>query len=193
MRSLEEIRNHPAMIKELIERWNEQENMFQFKGFIKTKYSRRHARATVKFTHNKFGWDHLSVSFDDETPSWECMQEMKEIFFKDDEVCIQIHPKKEEYINNHPHCLHMWHYLEGEVPTPDYLMIGFRGPEYKEEDIDRLILMQAKWGHPMTREHAEALYAMSDPKLSEQMRKLNVAWEKGNLNNEISKLLGGLK
>ena len=42
------------------------------------------------------------------TPSWDQMCKMKEIFFEDEEECIEYHPKKSEYITAHPHCLHIW-------------------------------------------------------------------------------------
>lgn len=54
------------------------------------------------------GWDHVSVSRVDKTPSWEEMCFIKGIFFKDDEVAMQLHPAKKDYINQHPYCLHLW-------------------------------------------------------------------------------------
>lgn len=56
------------------------------------------------------GWEHVSVSPYDKkiTPSWDDMCRLKDIFFKDEEVVIQIHPKKSEYINKVENCLHLW-------------------------------------------------------------------------------------
>ncbi len=54
------------------------------------------------------GWEHLSVSMPSKTPSWDQMCKMKEVFFDDEEEAVEYHPKKSEYINAHPHCLHIW-------------------------------------------------------------------------------------
>lgn len=72
------------------------------------------------------GWEHLSVSTPTRTPSWEEMQKMKEIFWNDDEVCMQLHPKKEDYVNNHPYCLHIWKPLKEKIPTPPSIMVGLK-------------------------------------------------------------------
>ena len=54
------------------------------------------------------GWDHVSVHVDGRCPTWEEMCEVKELFFKDDEVVMQLHPAKSDYINCHQHTLHLW-------------------------------------------------------------------------------------
>lgn len=48
------------------------------------------------------GWEHVSISPTRKsyTPSWDDMCRLKDVFFKDDEAVIQIHPPKSEYINN---------------------------------------------------------------------------------------------
>lgn len=56
----------------------------------------------------QMGWEHLSVSMPSKTPSWDQMCVMKEIFFEDEEECFEYHPKKSDYVNIHPHCLHIW-------------------------------------------------------------------------------------
>lgn len=56
----------------------------------------------------QMGWEHLSVSMPSKTPSWDQMCVMKDIFFEDEEECFEYHPKKSEYVNIHPHCLHIW-------------------------------------------------------------------------------------
>ena len=71
-----------------------------------------------------FGWDHVSVSLISRTPTWVEMCYFKELFFRYDECVIQYHPSKENYINNHPHCLHLWRPQEGNLPMPDALMVG---------------------------------------------------------------------
>ena len=73
------------------------------------------------------GFEHLSVSTPIRTPSWDQMCFMKDIFWKDDEVCMQLHPKKEDYVNNMPYCLHIWRPIHKEIPTPPNVMVGIKG------------------------------------------------------------------
>jgi hypothetical protein len=54
------------------------------------------------------GWEHVSVSTAMRTPTWKEMQWVKEQFWNDDEVVIQLHPAKVDYVNCHPNTLHMW-------------------------------------------------------------------------------------
>ena len=63
---------------------------------------------------------------------------MKDIFWRDDEVCMQLHPAKEDYVNNMRFCLHIWKPINQEIPKPPNTMVGFRkGKEL--EDIIELI------------------------------------------------------
>ena len=56
------------------------------------------------------GWEHVSVSpFDRSvTPSWDDMCQLKDMFFEDEEMALQFHPKKSEYVNLMENCLHIW-------------------------------------------------------------------------------------
>jgi hypothetical protein len=49
---------------------------------------------------------------------------LKDAFFDDDEVVIQFHPRKKDYINTHPHCLHLWKKKDYEFPTPPKFLVG---------------------------------------------------------------------
>ena len=40
--------------------------------------------------------------------SLEEMKAIKDIFFNDEEECYQVFPKKSEYVNLHPYCMHIW-------------------------------------------------------------------------------------
>lgn len=75
---------------------------------------------------NGGGWDHVSVSFRNKTPTWDEMCIVKDIFFNEDEVVIQYHPAKEDYINNHPHTLHLWKPQKEKIPTPPTIMAGIK-------------------------------------------------------------------
>jgi hypothetical protein len=64
------------------------------------------------------GWEHVSVSTPRRTPNWDEMNMVKDLFWADDETVIQYHPKKTEYKNLHPYCLHLWKKggVEWELP-----------------------------------------------------------------------------
>lgn len=80
----------------------------------------------------QLGWEHLSVSMSNKTPSWDQMCMMKDIFWGEDEACVEYHPRKEDYVNMHKHCLHIWKPTEECLPTPPSILVGFRNEEEKE-------------------------------------------------------------
>lgn len=69
------------------------------------------------------GWEHLSVSLPHKTPSWDTMCIMKNIFWEDDEVCVEYHPRRMDYVNLHQHCLHIWRPIDKELPTPPKIYV----------------------------------------------------------------------
>lgn len=71
------------------------------------------------------GWEHVSVSRSDRCPTWEEMCQVKNLFWDEEDVVIQFHPAKKDYVNNHPFCLHMWRKIGYEFPTPDPFLVGF--------------------------------------------------------------------
>ena len=70
------------------------------------------------------GWDHVSVSFRNRTPTWDEMCEIKRMFFRPDEICVEYHPAESEYVNNMPYCLHIWRPQREPIPTPPSWMVG---------------------------------------------------------------------
>lgn len=64
-------------------------------------------------------WDHVSVSTKSRTPTWEEMCFIKDLFFDEEECVIQFHPPKSNYVNTHPHCLHLWRPVGVDVPMPN--------------------------------------------------------------------------
>ena len=77
---------------------------------------------------NGAGWEHISVHpFARRiTPSWDDMCKVKEIFFKDDEAVIQVHPTKAEYVNNLENCLHLWRCTYKDMVLPPAILVGIR-------------------------------------------------------------------
>src|SRR5881396_2413067 len=61
-------------------------------------------------------WEHVSVHAyrgknregQQRTPTWKEMAYVKDLCWDDEDVVMQLHPRKSEYINNHPHTLHLW-------------------------------------------------------------------------------------
>ena len=74
------------------------------------------------------GWEHLSVNplKNDKTPTWDFMCRMKEMFFNDDEACVEYHPRKQDYVNNMPHCLHIWRPTKEKLPCPPDIFVGIK-------------------------------------------------------------------
>jgi hypothetical protein len=59
----------------------------------------------------------------DETPTWEQMCRIKDLFFEPDEWVVQYHPPEAEYVNVHPNVLHLWRWTGGEFPTPPRICV----------------------------------------------------------------------
>lgn len=76
------------------------------------------------------GWEHVSVHcFQGKrefTPTWEEMAHVKRVFWDDDDVVVQFHPASSEYVNNHPHTLHLWRPTNAALPTPPSELVGLK-------------------------------------------------------------------
>lgn len=73
------------------------------------------------------GWDHVSVTTRyPRCPTWEEMCYIKSLFWHEDDVVIQYHPAKVDYVNNHDYCLHLWRSQDYVIPTPPSIMVGFK-------------------------------------------------------------------
>jgi hypothetical protein len=71
------------------------------------------------------GWDHVSVSCERRCPTWYEMEQVKRLFFKDDEVAMQLHVPPADHINCHPHVLHLWRPTRGpQIPRPPQFLVG---------------------------------------------------------------------
>lgn len=68
---------------------------------------------------NSSEWEHVSASTPLRCLTWEEMCKIKDLFFNEDETVIQIHPAKNNYVNVHQFCLHLWKPKNKELPLPD--------------------------------------------------------------------------
>lgn len=112
MRDLKEITDNPAVIVRI-------RGIDGGAGWV--KFSNKNV-ANVIWSFGG-GWDHVSISFRNRVPTWDEMCRVKEIFFRDDEVCVEYHPAKKDYVNIHPYCLHIWKPQEAEIPTPPVIFV----------------------------------------------------------------------
>ncbi len=73
------------------------------------------------------GWEHVSVHMDDngkeETPTWDEMCMIKDLFWGKEDCVIQFHPPESEYVNVHKYCLHLWRPMGMEIPMPPTIMV----------------------------------------------------------------------
>lgn len=71
-------------------------------------------------------WEHVSVSLEDRPPRWNEMCKVKDIFWDDEDLVVQFHPVKSDYVNYHPYCLHLWRKsgTNNFVEMPHHLLVG---------------------------------------------------------------------
>jgi hypothetical protein len=70
------------------------------------------------------GWEHVSVSLPTRCPTWEEMNNIKNLFWGEEETVIQFHPPKSEYVNRHQYTLHLWKNRNQEIILPDKILVG---------------------------------------------------------------------
>lgn len=63
-------------------------------------------------------WEHVSVSLSSRCPTWEEMCAVKDIFWEPEDTVMQLHPPRSQYINCHPHVLHLWRPASEKIPMP---------------------------------------------------------------------------
>lgn len=81
---------------------------FSGKGWVRVGKNKSAKCATVVWGSDEHGVEHVSVSFKDRCPTWDEMCIVKDVFWREEERCIQLHPKRSEYVNMVEHCLHIW-------------------------------------------------------------------------------------
>lgn len=74
------------------------------------------------------GWEHVSVHIEDngksETPTWDEMCMVKDLFWDEQDCALQYHPPKSEYVNQHENVLHLWRKIGFEQPIPESILVG---------------------------------------------------------------------
>lgn len=70
------------------------------------------------------GWDHVSISRGDRCPTWEEMEQVAALCFKDNEAAMQLHVPAIDHVNYHKFCLHWWRPLDTKLHRPPSWMVG---------------------------------------------------------------------
>jgi hypothetical protein len=77
------------------------------------------------------GWEHVSVHAyirrltpKMRTPTWKEMSYVKRLCWDGEDVVMQLHPRESEYVNCHPHVLHLWRPTLHAIPTPPAILVG---------------------------------------------------------------------
>lgn len=80
----------------------------------------------VTIASDGHGWEHVSVSFPDRTPTWAEMDQIKALFWGPEDVVVQYHPPESARVNCQPYALHLWRPTEGSMPAPPDYLVGPR-------------------------------------------------------------------
>lgn len=112
MKTLEEIISNPKMEIERI-------TIDGISGFLHMT-GLRHCTVIASWGG---GWEHVSVCPRNRCPDWEEMSQIKDMFWREDEVVMQLHPAKSNYVNLMPNCLHLWRPIGQEIPIPPILYV----------------------------------------------------------------------
>ncbi len=76
------------------------------------------------------GWEHVSVhayeprQMRQRTPTWKEMSFVKDLCWDGEDVVMQLHPRRSQYVNNHPHVLHLWRSRDVAIPEPPAVLVG---------------------------------------------------------------------
>lgn len=70
------------------------------------------------------GWEHVSVSTPVRCPTWDEMEHVKRLFFREDETVMQLHVPTTDHISVHHFCLHLWRPIGMEIPRPPSFMVA---------------------------------------------------------------------
>lgn len=82
-------------------------------------------------TPGAISWEHVSVHAAKNlngrkkvmTPTWAEMCQVKDLFWGPEATVLQYHPPASEYVNYHPHVLHLWRPTGIEIPRPERILV----------------------------------------------------------------------
>jgi hypothetical protein len=75
-------------------------------------------------------WEHVSVQAtrrqQSRIPTWTEMVFVKDRCWDAEDVVMQLHPRRSQYVNAHPHVLHLWRSKTRPIPEPPSILVGVR-------------------------------------------------------------------
>jgi hypothetical protein len=74
------------------------------------------------------GWEHVSVSTSRRCPTWEEMEFIRGLFWRDDETVMQLSVPRASHRSLHPYCLHWWKPTDQDIPRPPDGLVGTGEP-----------------------------------------------------------------
>jgi hypothetical protein len=87
-------------------------------------------RILVLIASEGAGWEHVSIHVEQGkaqfTPYWDEMCFVKDLFWDEEDVVMQLHPRKSQYVNNHPNTLHLWRPTGAQIPEPPSILVGVK-------------------------------------------------------------------
>jgi hypothetical protein len=89
-------------------------------------------RVLIIIAGDGLGWEHVSIHAynvkrkEAKTPTWEEMCHVKALFWDPEDWVVQYLPAESEYVNNHPHTLHLWRPTAATLPTPPSILVGVK-------------------------------------------------------------------
>jgi hypothetical protein len=90
-------------------------NLARVEGACFARTDRSMTVIMTREDHNGTSWLHISISRRDRYPTWEEIRFAKDLFIGRDMDSVMILPRKEDYINLHPNCFHLYHRLDGDT------------------------------------------------------------------------------
>lgn len=81
-------------------------------------------RMQVSPAYLEYEFEHVSVSLAHRCPTWEEMCKVKDLFWDAEDVVVQFHPAKSDYVNLAKTCLHLWRWTKGIFPQPNKIEVG---------------------------------------------------------------------
>jgi hypothetical protein len=101
-------------------------------GMFKIPLGPRRCAVVIAADAHETGWEHVSVHIRYQnkrrstilrTPTWDEMCQIKDHFWGPEEAVAQYHPPAAEYVNNHPHTLHLWKPARQALPRPPAILV----------------------------------------------------------------------
>lgn len=80
---------------------------------------------SVSIMENGDEWIHVSVARHDRLPSWIEIAKVKSEFIGDDREAFHMIPKKEDHVNLHRYCIHIWSSEKTKANLPNLQNLVF--------------------------------------------------------------------